>query len=120
MFFYMGKLAGSLFGPLGLATILFITALFLFRKARLARILAIGGIAILWLFSTRLVSQALLRGLESCIPGHTAESAPQEPVIIVLGGVIRTPPRAPKQCELAAGGDRLPQTLRLSPLAHTP
>src|SRR5258708_33956026 len=98
MFFYMGKLAGSLFGPLGLATILFITALFLFRKARLARILAIGGIAILWLFSTRLVSQALLRGLEPGIPGQTAEPAPQEPGLLLLGRVLRarTTPAAPR------------------------
>src|SRR5258708_5618872 len=113
MFFYIGKLAGNLFGPLGLAIILFITALFLFRKARLARIVAIGGIAILWLFSTRLVSQALLRGLESWIPGYTAESAPQEPVIIVLGGFMRTPYGARKHGELAEGGDRLLQALRL-------
>src|SRR5258708_24414295 len=110
MFFYIGKLAGNLFGPLGLAIILFIAALFLFRKARLARIVAIGGIAILWLFSTRLVSQALLRGLESWIPGYTAESAPQEPVIIVLGGVLRPPPPTRKQCEVSGGRGPLPPT----------
>jgi uncharacterized SAM-binding protein YcdF (DUF218 family) len=113
MFFYLGKLAGNLFGPLGLAIILVITALCLFRKARLARILAISGVAILWLFSTRLVSQALLRGLESQIPGYTVEGAPQEPVIVVLGGFMRTPYGAHKYGEFKDAGDRLVHAFRL-------
>jgi uncharacterized SAM-binding protein YcdF (DUF218 family) len=101
------------FGPLGLATILFIVALFLFRRARVARILAIGGVAILWIFSTRIVSQALLVGLESQIPGYTVENAPQEPVIIVLGGFIRAASGTRAHGKLTEAGDRLLQGFRL-------
>jgi uncharacterized SAM-binding protein YcdF (DUF218 family) len=113
MIFYFGKIAGNLFGPLGLAIILIVTALFLIRKARVARILAIAGVAILWLFSTRLVSQALLGGLESRIPGFTVETAPQEPVVIVLGGFMRAPGGSRKHGELSEAGDRLLQAFRL-------
>lgn len=113
MFFYLGKLAGYLFGPLGLAIILFIVALFLFRRTRVARILAIGGVAILWIFSTRIVSQALLGGLESQIPGYTVETAPQEPVIVVLGGFIRAASGTRVRGKLTEAGDRLLQGFRL-------
>lgn len=113
MIFYFGKLAGNLFGPLGLAIILVVTALFLIRKARVARILAIAGVAILWLCSTRLVSQALLGGLENRIPGFTVDTAPRSPVIIVLGGFIRAPGGSREHGELSEAGDRLLQAFRL-------
>src|SRR5204863_4750228 len=113
MFFYLGKLAGYFFGPLGLAIILFIVALFLLRRGRIARILVIVGVMILWIFSTRVVSQALLHGLESRIPGYTVETAPQEPVIVVLGGFIRPTSGSRARGKLTEAGDRLLQGFRL-------
>jgi uncharacterized SAM-binding protein YcdF (DUF218 family) len=113
MFFYLGKLAGYFFGPLGLATILFIVALFLFRRARAVRILVTSGVAILWIFSTRIVSQALLGGLESRIPGYTVENAPREPVIVVLGGFMRAASGTHAHGKLTEAGDRLLQGFRL-------
>ena len=113
MLFYLGKLSGYFAGPLGLSIALVIVAIFLWRKTRLARWLLIAAVAILWIFSTRLVSQALLYGLETQIPGYTVENAPQEPVIIVLGGFMHSPSVTHTRGEFTEAGDRLVEGLRL-------
>ena len=113
MLFYLGKLAGYFAGPLGLAVILAIVAIFLWRRTRVARILLITGVAILRLFSSRIVSQALLLNLESQITGFTVENAPPQPVIIVLGGFLRSPSATRPRGELTEAGDRLITALRL-------
>ncbi len=107
MIFYAGKIAALLFAPLGIAIILLFIALFATRKPRLGRAAVAAAIVVLWAFSTRLVSQALLHGLESKIPGFTVASAPPEPAIIVLGGFLHPPTPTHRQGELTEAGDRL-------------
>lgn len=113
MFFYFGKLAVLIFGPLGTVLILLLAALLLYRRPRLGRVILACGIVILWALSTDVVSQSLLRGLEYRVPGYTLENAPQEPVIIVLGGFMRSPSPAHKRGEFTEAGDRLMQGFRL-------
>lgn len=113
MFFYFGKIAVLLFGPLGIAIILLLAALVLYRGSRWGRLILAGGILILWLFSTQLVSQAMLRGLEGQERVYSPDSAPREPAIIVLGGFLRPPTTIHKEGELTGGGDRLVEAFRL-------
>src|SRR5439155_19340483 len=56
---------------------------------------------------------ALVHGLESRIPGYTVETAPQEPVIVVLGGFIRPTSGSRARGKLTEAGDRLLQGFRL-------
>ena len=76
MFFYFGKVATNLFGPLGVVILLLIAALLLYRRPRLGRSILAAAILILWAFSTHIVSQALLRGLETQVPGYSLERRP--------------------------------------------
>ncbi len=107
MIFYAGKIAALLFGPLGIAIILLFIALFATRRLQLGRAAVAAAIVLLWAFSTRLVSQALLHVLESKVPGYTVENAPREPAIIVLGGFMHPPTATHRHGELAEAGDRL-------------
>ena len=113
MFFYFGKIAVLMVGPLGLGIILLVIALVLYRGSKLGRIVLACGIGILWLFSTQVVSQAMLRGLEHHERVYSLENAPVEPAIIVRGGFLRPPNAIHKQGELTGGGDRLVQAFRL-------
>lgn len=113
MFFYFGKVATYVFGPLGMVIILLIAALFLYRRVRLGRAILAAGILILWAFSTHIVSQSLLRGLESQVPGYSLENAPREPAIVVLGGFMRVPNAAHKRGDFTDSVDRLLHGFRL-------
>src|SRR5712691_5963502 len=107
MFFYFGKVATYVFGPLGAVIILLIAALFLYRRPRLGRAILATGLVILWAMSTQIVSQSLLRGLENQVPGYSLENAPHEPAIVVLGGFMRVPSAAHKQGDFTDSIDRL-------------
>ena len=113
MFFYFGKVATYMFGPLGVVIILLIAALFLYRRARLGRTILAVAILILWAFSTHIVSQSLLGGLERQVPGYSLENAPSEPAIVVLGGFMRVPTAPRKRGDFTDAMDRLLHGFRL-------
>lgn len=114
MFFYFGKVATYLFGPLGIVILLLIVVLVLYRRPRtIGRVLLGAAILILWALSTQVVSQSLLRGLENQVAGYSLESAPQEPAIVVLGGFMRAPSAVHKRGDFKDGVDRLLHGFRL-------
>jgi uncharacterized SAM-binding protein YcdF (DUF218 family) len=113
MFFYAGKVATYVFGPLGLVVILLICALVLYRRPRLCRTILAFSIVVLWAFSAPIVSQSLLRGLENQVPGYTLENAPHEPAIVVLGGFMQVPSVIHKQGDFSDAVDRLLHGFRL-------
>lgn len=113
MFFYLGKVAIFVFGPLGIAILLLIAALIFYRRAIWSRVMLALAILILWALSTHVLSQSLLRGLESQIPGYSIENAPQEPVIVVLGGFLKAPDAVHKRGDFKDAGDRLLHGFRL-------
>lgn len=113
MFFYFGKVATFMFGPLGIVIILLFAALLLYRRPRLSRSLLAAGILILWALSTRVVSQSLLRGLETQVPGYSLENAPHEPAIVVLGGFMQVPNIVHRKGDFTEAMDRLLHGFRL-------
>ena len=113
MLFNLAKIVSNFTYPSGIVVVLLLVTLALFRRPRLARILLIVSVALLWVFSTRMFSEWTLRGLEDRIPSYTVDAAPQEPVIIVLGGFLRAPNELHKFPELDHAGDRLLHGFRL-------
>jgi uncharacterized SAM-binding protein YcdF (DUF218 family) len=113
MFFYFGKIAGVVFGPLGIVVILMLAALIFYRRPRLGRGLLITAVVLLWGMSAGMFSDPLLRALEYRVPSVSLENAPAEPVIIVLGGFLNTPTRARPHPVLTHSADRLVQAFRL-------
>lgn len=113
MFFYSGKVATYVFGPLGIVLILLLAALLLYRRPRLGRAVLAAAMLILWALSTQVVSQWLLRGLENQVPGYSLENAPREPAIVVLGGFMRTPSAAHTKGDFTDAMDRLLHGFRL-------
>jgi uncharacterized SAM-binding protein YcdF (DUF218 family) len=120
MIFYFGKLAALVFGPLGLTLILLLIALWFYRGRAIGRWTLAFAFLILWSLSTRFISQSLLRGLENQIPGYTVETAPQAPVVIVLGGFMRTANAAHPRGEFNDAADRLMQAFRLYKAGKAP
>lgn len=113
MFFYFGKIAGLVFGPVGIIAIFMIAALIFYRRPRLGRGLLIAAILLLWAMSTDLLSDPLLRGLEYKVRSVTLENAPTEPVIIILGGFLNNTTKARPHPAFAHSADRLLQGFRL-------
>ena len=113
MIFYAGKIAMYLMAPLAIALVLLLAAVVLWRRRWLGRAVLLAGIAVLWVFSTRIVSESLIHGLETEVQGSTLENAPQEKAIVVLGGDLHPPTATHKQIELVDASDRLLHAVRL-------
>lgn len=111
MFVYLSKLLPLLVYPLGLACILLILALVLGKYPRWRKALTLTALALLWLASNRWVSYSLARSLEW--RHRPADTAPQAPVIVVLGGGTESadPPRP--MAEVNDAGDRVLYAARL-------
>jgi uncharacterized SAM-binding protein YcdF (DUF218 family) len=105
MFLFLSKLLPLLFYPIGLAILLTLVAIvFIKRKPRLARQCMISAVAILWLSSTELVSNQIVRSLEV---QNLPSTLPNQSMMVVLGGAT-LPPLAPRQSpEVNEAGDRV-------------
>jgi uncharacterized SAM-binding protein YcdF (DUF218 family) len=81
------------------------------RRKRVAAVLAFLSVAVLWSFSTPLVSYCLLRTLESKF--DPSPDLPKVPAIVLLGGCTR-PAVAPRTTvEVSGAGDRIIHAARL-------
>src|SRR5581483_106464 len=120
MFFYFGKIADLIFGPVGIVLILMLAALIFYRRPRLGRILLACGIVGLWGLSASLTSDPLIRGLEYKLPGVTIENAPVEPVIIILGGFLNVPTKSRPHPAFMHAADRLVHGFRLYKAGKAP
>ena len=83
MAFFLRKLIEALFFPIGLSVCLVVAGTFWRR-----RVLSIGGVVLLCLFSTEIVGHALLRVVEQVYAPQPVASAPNVDAIVVLGGDI--------------------------------
>ena len=111
MFVFFSKLLPSLIYPLGLACLLILAAIWLYRSAKLQRGLLVAALLLLWIGGNRWVATGLARSLEwrfaAPVPVPAAE------VIVVLGGGTN-PPEAPRpMVELNSAGDRLIYAVQL-------
>jgi uncharacterized SAM-binding protein YcdF (DUF218 family) len=85
MLFFFRKLIEALFLPLGISALITITGVLLRR-----RWLAFAGVAVLYLLSTPMVGELLLRPLERVYEPRAVEACPEADAIVVLsGGIVR-------------------------------
>ncbi|WP_287128861.1 YdcF family protein [Candidatus Cyanaurora vandensis] len=110
---YLSKILSLLLYPLGLSIVLWTLSQLWFRFPRLARGLGLVALAILVIFSTPVVSQALLGSLENQFPTLDPITAPRAGGMVVLGGAMRSPSSRHSQGELVEASDRLLHALRL-------
>jgi uncharacterized SAM-binding protein YcdF (DUF218 family) len=87
---YLAKILPIFFLPTG-ATVLLLLASLVFRK----RALAIAGLLVLWLSSTSVVGDAVMRAAEGWQTRIPVASVPEARAIVVLSGVLRQTPGAP-------------------------
>lgn len=106
MFLFLSKLLPLLIYPLGLAIVLPIVGLIFLkrRRRRLASVLVILGVWIVYISSTELVSHGITRSLE--MQNLPQEIAPAD-AIVVLGGATKSL-KAPRVLpEVSEAGDRV-------------
>lgn len=116
MFLFLSKLLPLLLYPVGLSIVLMGFACFwVVKRPGRSRLVLVLAIALLWLSSTQLVSQALVRSLEAQTLAQPIQIAelPKADAIVLLGGATRSahPPRP--WIDLSEEGDRVLHTLRL-------
>lgn len=116
MFFLLSKTVGLILDPwrIGLLCLVAAGLLRLLRRLpRLRRGLAIAGVAVLWIFSTGLVSNALLGPLEEA---HRRPDAPPDAVaaIVMLAGQTASDRDGGAWYELTESSDRFVETVRLA------
>ena len=112
MSFFLSKLLPLFVYPLGLACVLLIAALALWRWRRWQTGLVVLAFLALWLGGNRIVTMAVVRSLEwryePVEVAALAESAADRiNVIVVLGGATRTPGDQRLLPEVNEAGDRL-------------
>jgi uncharacterized SAM-binding protein YcdF (DUF218 family) len=115
VFILFGKFVTPLITPLGFAFALWVTALLCYWRGgrRVARMLTLGGMAVILVFANSLVGDRLLGGLEDDFEMRKAGDYPQVDAVVVLGGV--TLPSIPPRLEVTVGPgfDRLLHGMRL-------
>ncbi len=120
MISYLSRFFPVFVYPLGIAAACAILAAVfaLRRQRRIAASLALCSAAVLWIFSTPLVSWSLLRNLESKFDPDAP--LPKAPAIVLLGGCTKPamPPR--KTVEVSCAGDRIMHAARLLKQGYAP
>jgi uncharacterized SAM-binding protein YcdF (DUF218 family) len=89
MMTYLGKLLPVLVMPLGLAIVLVLVSLVRRRRGP-----AVAAVILLWLSSTPLVSNTLMRATEGGILPRRVADVPPAAAIVVLSGMVSWPPAA--------------------------
>ena len=125
MFFWLKKLLGFWLMPLQVCVVLLIAGFWLGRSPRRARIgrgLSLTGIALLWLFSNKYVSLALVHPIEARYPAIPELAAGEPPApalaacryVVVLGGGNGNSPGLSATNELAPSSlSRIVEAVRL-------
>jgi uncharacterized SAM-binding protein YcdF (DUF218 family) len=113
MLLFFSKLLAAIFYPVGFSCFLIFAAI-LFRawgRKKIALIALSLSIGTLWFFSTPIISDVLVKSLESKFTQST--KIPNASAIVLLGGFTRPalPPR--QHVEIGFAGDRLLNAVRL-------
>jgi uncharacterized SAM-binding protein YcdF (DUF218 family) len=98
---YLAKTLPVFLLPAG-ASILLLLASLAFRK----RALAVAGLLVLWLSSTSVVGDSVMRAAEGWQTRIPVSSVPEARAIVVLAGMLRQAPGAERVDEWADGVDR--------------
>ena len=101
MMLYLGKILAVFVLPAGIVILLLILSAALRKRA-----VSIAALALLWLSSTSLVGDAIMRAAEGWAVQQPASSAPQADAIVVLSGMLRPAGGAAGTAEWAEGVDR--------------
>jgi uncharacterized SAM-binding protein YcdF (DUF218 family) len=112
---YLAKLLPVFFLPSG-ATVLLLLASLVFRK----RALAVAAFLVLWLSSTPVVGDAVMRAAEGWQTRIPVASVPEARAIVVLSGVLRQTPGAPSGGEWREEVDRVDAGVALLVAAKAP
>jgi uncharacterized SAM-binding protein YcdF (DUF218 family) len=112
--YHLSRLVGRLIAPVPIFLIICAVVAYLHyrdRRPKLRRRLLIAGIAQLWLFSTGLTSDALLRPLESAYDAPSTLAPPPAAIVMLSGATSRSPVR---QIEFNEAADRFTEAVRLA------
>jgi uncharacterized SAM-binding protein YcdF (DUF218 family) len=99
--YYAAKILPIFLLPSGVAVLLFLASL-VFRK----RWMAVAGLAILWLSSLPIASDAVMRAAEGGQVRQPVSSMPDADAIVVLSGMLRGVPGPERVDEWTEGVDR--------------
>jgi uncharacterized SAM-binding protein YcdF (DUF218 family) len=99
---YLAKILPAFLLPTGIVILLLILSAALRRRA-----LTIAALVVLWLSSTSLVSDTLMRAAEGWQVRAPVASAPQADAIVVLSGMLRVVPGPPPTPEWSDAVDRI-------------
>jgi uncharacterized SAM-binding protein YcdF (DUF218 family) len=113
MLLFFSKLLAVVFYPVGVSCFLIVVAI-AFRalgRKRIALVCLFLSISSLWLFSTPVVSNALVRSLESKFPQPAR--VPKASAIVLLGGFTRPALSPRRNIEIGLFGDRILYAVRL-------
>jgi len=111
MSIFLSKFLPILAYPMGLACLLLLGALFLYRRLKWQRALLLLALALLWLGGNHAVAFALARSLEwQNLP---PASLPKADVIVVLGGGTEGVQYPRQTVEINSAGDRMLYAARL-------
>jgi uncharacterized SAM-binding protein YcdF (DUF218 family) len=99
---YLAKILPAFLLPTGVIIVLLVLSAALRRRA-----LALAALALLWLSSTSLVSDTLMRAAEGWQIREPLASAPQADAIVVLSGVLRIVPGREPTAEWSEAVDRM-------------
>ena len=113
MYNYASKILSSFLDPLSIAVLLLVVAVLCWRRRGRSLTLVLICLVILVTFSSRLVSERLLRSLEDQNPDLAVERFASAEAIVVLGGLLRLPSPEHPSSALAPAGDRLLAAFRL-------
>jgi uncharacterized SAM-binding protein YcdF (DUF218 family) len=119
MFIYLSKMIPPLLYPLGLTCWMILLAIFLDKHRKVRRIILIAALAILWLASSRWVSNGLAYSLERRYPAPAVLTSfePNDPplgeaIVLLGGGTLPGQPPRPIP-EVNDAGDRVIYTAYL-------
>lgn len=124
--YILNKIIGWAISPVGIALVLLVASAvaLVFRRAKVARILTIGTLGWLWLWSTPMMSRWIGASLEAdyLVEGRVprVESFPTADAIVLLGGSMGIDTNLSDYAEMWTSADRVWQAARLYKAAKAP
>jgi uncharacterized SAM-binding protein YcdF (DUF218 family) len=113
--YYAAKILPVFFLPSGAAVLLLLASI-MFRK----RSLAIAGLAVLWLSSLPIASDAVMRAAEGWQVRQPVSAMPNADAIVVLSGILRGVPGPERIDEWTEGVDRFDAGIALLKAGKAP
>lgn len=102
-----------LFFPLGLSILLLLAAILFARRPRAVRLFGLAALALLLVFASPSVADALMRSLEDVYPDVGIEAAPKAEALVVLGGAVHIPNSIHTRSAISEPSDRVLRAARL-------